>query len=403
MMSLEERFFLSCLKDFISYRKTLKPHEMPDMQRILKIAQKQDMESLIYIQCIDWIGETEVGRKLRQSLINKTYVRENRRALIQEIADACLKEGIDLICMKGAVLEGYYPLGVIRTMGDVDFIVKQEDLDVIDNLMFSLGYKRFIDNHAVWSYHLGIFEFEIHNQMFYEQLTNDVDYIGYFENAWAYQTSGQVFGSTYQNIFVPEENYHFLYLIAHTAKHISNQGCGFRPFLDIAMMINQCNLDWLWIKEELIKLKLYDFTCTCLSFCSWLFDLELPFDTDGLDETFLQNITAKMFRDGLFGLHNDENEIGKTSKDMRRSSSNYLMTSFKLTLQKIFPPYHDMQLIPHYAFVDHRPWLMPAAWVYRWGYCLLHKRHHSIELLKEPFSKRKEIEERETLLEKWGL
>ena len=62
-----------------------------------------------------------------------------------------------------------------------------------------------------------------------------------------------------------------------------------------------------------------------------------------------------------------------------------------------------MQLIPWYAFVDGRPWLLPAAWVYRWGYCLAHKRKHGTALLAEPFTKRETVERRERLIRDWGL
>lgn len=71
----------------------------------------------------------------------------------------------------------------------------------------------------------------------------------------------------------------------------------------------------------------------------------------------------------------------------------------KVTLYKLFPPYGDMQLIPWYSFVDGRPWLLPVAWIYRLFYCLRHKSGHSMALLEEPYTCRREgIKERQAML-----
>ena len=110
-----------------------------------------------------------------------------------------------------------------------------------------------------------------------------------------------------------------------------------------------------------------------------------------------------MFRDGVFGLKNKQNAAAHTAKEVKRAKGPYWLTALDLTRKKLFPPYEDMQLIPWYAFVDGRPWLLPAAWVYRWGYCLAHKRKHGTALLAEPFTKRETVERRERLIRDWGL
>ena len=99
----------------------------------------------------------------------------------------------------------------------------------------------------------------------------------------------------------------------------------------------------------------------------------------------------------------EKNAEGKYAKEIRRSEEGYAQTALKLIIKRLFPPYKDMQLIPWYSWVDGKPWLMPAAWIYRWGYCLIHKRKDSAELLTEPYRKKKEIEKREEYLEHWGL
>ena len=110
-----------------------------------------------------------------------------------------------------------------------------------------------------------------------------------------------------------------------------------------------------------------------------------------------------MFNDGMFGLENEQNEAAHAAKEIKRSKDSYWISAAKLTIHRLFPPYRDMQLVPWYGFLDGRPWLLPAAWVYRWFYTATHKFKQSKELLTEPYTKRKIIEKREKLIRGWGL
>ncbi len=75
-----------------------------------------------------------------------------------------------------------------------------------------------IDRQEVWAYQRPTLMFEIHDTMFYEHLANKVDYRGYFERVW--DSAVSVGG----HAFLPKPELHFLYLMAHTAKHIVNYG-----------------------------------------------------------------------------------------------------------------------------------------------------------------------------------
>ena len=288
-------------------------------------------------------------------------------------------------------------------MGDVDIVVHKNDLGKVDQIMLSLNYDKMIDNHAGWTYWTYQFMFEIHNHMFYEDLSNDIDYVEYFDQVWQHKKHGKVFGIESDNMYIPDEDFHFLYLMTHTAKHILNNGSGFRPFLDMIFMTRECRLNWDLIIPELKKLELYEFTKTCFALCEEWFDVEMPFDKELIDPDFLEKTTSKMFEDGLFGLDNEENIVGSTAKNVERSHHSYVLTSLELTRKRLFPPYRDMQLIGHYKFVDGRPYLLPAAWIYRWIYCLINKPANGFRLLMEPVSKRKEIKKRQHYINDWGL
>ena len=122
-----------------------------------------------------------------------------------------------------------------------------------------------------------------------------------------------------------------------------------------------------------------------------------------LDEKFYQEISAKVVRDGLFGLENEDNVGATEAKVYKQGKGSYFLSMLGHIRHRLFPPYEEMQLIPWYKFVDGRPWLLPVAWIYRWGYCLVKKKDESMDKLLRPYKAKDKIEERIGYINHWGL
>ena len=405
-MTAEKTLLLRCLRDFCHGEKTERPEFPFDGELFFRLSHEQDLAAIVYEQCRAWLDFNSCAGGLKKEFLAAVFCSVNRADMLREIAERFQAEDIPFVCMKGAVYRAYYPIPELRSMGDVDFVIHTEDREKSNRiLMEDMGFQRMINNHAVWTYWFEKFQFEVHDHMFYEHLTSEFDYCAYFDHVWDKKQCGPVFGVTADNLFVPEENFHFLYLMTHTAKHVVSNGMGFRAFLDMVFMARACadKLDWAWLEKELDKMKLLAFTRTCFALCERWFGVKMPLDPGKLDEGFFEEATGKIFQDGVFGLDNEANEGAGSAKEIRRSTLPYGVTALQLTIKKLFPPYEDMQLIPWYSFVDGRPWLLPAAWVYRWGYCLVHKRKTGSAKLTEPFMKKDMIEKREELIQSWGL
>lgn len=403
-MTAEQQFFIQLLSDHIHCRPSYPENNDLDWNKILYYAEDQALPGMIYIQTRDFFREhpgaaPDAAEKLHKGFYSDIYLYANRKAELKEIAGRCRE--VPMALMKGSVVQESYPVPALRSMGDIDIIIYTEDREKTDAVMQAEGYSRMIDNHAVWTYDKEHIEFEIHDHMFYEYLANDIDYRSYFDQVWEHV---HLLNGT-ENIYIPDRNFHFLFLITHLAKHITNKGMGFRAFLDLVFMTQNKGerMDWQWIQSELQKLKLLQFTKTCFAFCQRWFDVNMPIETTGLDERFYKEVSAKMFSDGIFGLENEENIAAHSAKEIKRSKDPYWISALKLTFHRLFPPYRDMQLVPWYQFVDGRPWLLPAAWVYRWFYTAAHKFRQSRDLLTEPYKKRKAIEKRENMIRDWGL
>ena len=395
-MTAEQRFFLALLRDHVNGCTDARLPSGLDWNALYEIAQAQSLTGVVYAQLKALNGHgadipQEAWERFRAAFLGEVYYAANRAAAMRELGEAFEQKNIAYLHFKGWVVKDCWPVPELRTMGDVDLLIHTGDRSESDAALLALGYTKFVDNHAVWTYTRQDEAFELHDHMFYEYLANEVDYRGYFDRAWEFVDTERW------------DSFHFLYVLAHTAKHIINSGIGLRAFLDLGFCLQYWKLDWDWLRTELEGLRLWRFAQTCLALCRALFGQKAPFGVPELETSFLDTVTEKLFRDGTFGLENEQHRAAHAAKEIRRSPLRYEAAAWRLTLYKLFPPYEDLQLIPWYSFVDGRPWLTPAAWLYRWFYVLCHKAEHGASLLTEPFAERERILQRQQYIGDWGL
>lgn len=401
-MTYEQSFFLTCLADHCHGRKTPRPAGIIDLNALYNTATAHSLAGLVYIQCRDWMDERSY---FYTAFLGDVFYSVNRTEMLREISERFERERIPHILMKGAVLRDTWPVPELRSMGDVDLIIHTQDRETSDRIMINdFGCRKMVDNHAVWTYYCGKLEFEVHDHMFYESLANRCDYRKFFDSVWDHVQKESVFGISSEMLYIPDTSFHFLYLMAHTAKHVINKGIGFRSFLDMVFLAHTANeLDWDYMESVLEELQLLDFTRTCFALCEEWFKVQMPLGEKKISHRFFQETTEKVLQDGIFGLDNRQNEAAHSAKELKKSTYPYWISVIILTFQKLFPPYEDMQLIPWYSWVDGKPWLMPLAWIYRWFYCLFHKRKTAFSQLTEPVVKKVIIETREHSIREWGL
>ena len=405
MLSYAQGYFLESLSAFLHSDLPISDGSGKNWDEVFRIANMHSLEGVVYHVNRQYLPE-EIKRKYTKSYASHPVASYQRAAVLSDFFQHLSKRNISVICIKGAVFRDFYAVPELRSMGDIDCVIHSNDRKAVDEILIKeLGFRRFIDNHAVWTYWKGHIFIEIHTHMFYEDLANKVDYCAYYDQIWTHCHAGQVFGIQSENLFVPDEEFHFLYLMTHTAKHILNSGSGFRAYLDMALMVKSAgrHMDWDYIKGELEKLALLEFTEICFSCCERWFHIQMPFSSDHLDLELFNTISEKTFDDGVFGLENPENRPAMSAKYIKRSSAPYYFAAVEKVINKLFPPYEDLQLIPWYSFIDGRPWLLPVVWVYRWGYCIVKKLKHSTDLLSEPFTRKTDILQRQELIKKWGL
>lgn len=397
-MTASDHVFLSLLRDHVQGGcDTTLPEDM-DWDALFRCAEAQSLVGVCYAQLkkLSLNGKNvpdPVLKRFHEGFYSDVWSAANQRAAMAELMPKLKEAGIISLPFKGWVVRQSWPVPELRTMGDIDILIHGEDQKAVDDILVSQGFQRKVDHQAVWSYFSEYLMLEIHNRMLYEHIGNDVDYIGYFDHAWEHASDKL------------DPDFHMLFLITHLAKHIVNCGMGFRGFLDLVFYArgHQSQLHWICISKELEKLKLLRFTETCYAFCLEWFGAEPPIPVKTLDPEFSSSVTEKMFRDGTFGLDNEQNADAKAAREISHSGGSYWSAAIKLTLHRVFPPYEDLQLVPWYAFLDGRPWLLPVAWVYRWYYVLKHKQKKGKAMLLEPYENKSDVRKRQQFIHDWGI
>ena len=388
-MTAEHLFFLNVLSDFLNQRETVVPEKL-DFDQIPAMAKSHQVEGIIYDQLKNQIRPMLLSG-LSQSYAASIFYYTNRRNQLQGIAQRMEKAEIEFFTVKGFHIAGCYPKPFLRTMGDCDIVVHEADKEQVHDIMLSLGYENHLKQDMEWTYFKDSLEFEIHHRLLYDETVNSDSSKRFCDAVWDYVRPME---GTQMEL---DMSYHFVYLLLHLKKHFLNAGIGIRPFMDLYAVARNVTLDLDWIDARLREMDMLPFSQICMTLCSRWFGGLLPFQTE-MDEAFYETATQYILKNGIFGRENAENSENYRMNNLQKRGR------FRMLLGSIFPPYRAMRYVEHYSFLNGRPWLLPAAWIYRFFLHLFRGRlGHGTKLLSSSFVETEKLESRKLMLEQWGL
>ena len=277
---------------------------------------------------------------------------ENMKQLIRQLNES----GIDHLLFKGYMVKDYYPVPELRTFGDIDFLIRLEDRQKSDDLMIQRGFGRKTDWEPVYSYSKNTEYYEIHTDVMEVDVSDKADYKGYFRHIWEHAHLTE--GHTWE--LAPE--YHFLYLLAHIAKHISGSGAGIRMYMDIAAFIMYFGneLDWDYIQRELEILCFKDFANMVLTVVRECFGVESPISLHQIEDQVFEDFMEFTMAAGTFGyVGRDPGVIQLKKQDPSVQSVSRVQTLWA----RLFAPASELE--KRYTYLRGRHWLLPAAWIHR--------------------------------------
>lgn len=372
-MTKEQQFFIQTLNDYINNKQTIVPDGI-DFDEVYTYAKKHQVGGIFYYQTHSAVFESDYYASISY------YV--NRNNVFNQIVTDFDRQ---YFTVKGMDVAECYPVPELRTMGDIDLIVHSEDKEQLHNLMIRKGFVADISDRE-WCYRKNQLLFEVHDRLVYDIQRKTENQSEYFNNCWSYVKNTKL-----------DWNFHFCYLLFHLRKHFINQGVGFRQFLDIAVVANKVNLDWTYVKEQLVLLDMEKFSENIFSLCNKWFGTTIPQRIE-LSESFFEETSKIIFENGVFGFDNSTNQKNVTINYIKREGR---FGTLNKLIKDIFLPYTKMKTIPAYSYLKSKPWLLPFAWLKR----IVSKRKlfNKKRLQTDYFVSPKELEQREEYLNKWGI
>jgi hypothetical protein len=362
------------LKDFLHG----KPSQVEVTDELLIHAKQHEIEGIVYYQ-------TKVPQ-LRQKYFYLVYVYQQRLEADKEIRRLLPYS----FSVKGLHLAKFYPVPYLRTCGDLDLVVPKAKKEQAVSVLEQNGY---VFSHtlsdAEWHFEKNGLDYELHHALLYDEVVNDDQYQEYFSHCWEHVRNGEL-----------DWNFHFLFVFIHFRKHFMNNGVGFRHFLDLAVLVENKEIEWDYIIGELENLGLLPFAKTCYTLIEAWFSIPSPIGTIELAEGFVEQAAGKILVNGVFGFNDESNRgIGVTNSFIQSRHSR-TTTRILLTLSMVFPSYKAMRYVSYYSFVDNRPYLLPVAWIYRW--CTAWKRRGR-NVIGDIYNNDEKIRERTQYLESWNV
>lgn len=293
---------------------------------------------------------------MRKQCLQTIGLSARRAERMNELIEQLNAAGIDHLLLKGFVIRDIYCVPELRTFGDVDFLIRLEDRARCDDLMISSGFKRGTDWEPVFSYEKGIEYYEIHTDIMEVDVSDQADYKGYFKTIWEHTCLRD--GHTW----LPEKEFHLLYLLAHIAKHINGSGAGMRMYLDIALYIKEyrSEIDWKHFRGELEVLKFEKFVNTVFTAVEQWFGVESPIPLSPVNEEVMADFLDFTLDGGIFGFVGLDPGVNDLKKESRGGQD---ANKRKTLLNRIFPPAAKIE--SRYTYLQGRHWLLPVAWVDR--------------------------------------
>jgi len=390
MLRREDKFYIQILKDFIHGDKTTLVENI-DFKIIIDYGKTQNTNGIVFYQCKDFIPK-EYLASANSYYASEIYAYGIQTNLTRTITNKLKENEIDHFVIKGPVVSKYYPINALRTMGDSDIVVKEKDLAKACDIMLELGYKEENSEKEIAFFKDGK-EVEIHTHLIYPSKKRSNEEIELCDRCWNYVKDNNL-----------DETFHFMYLLLHLKKHLYGIGIGIRQFVDLALMMKNCQIDYAFIDQEFTKLNLLKFKNVTLSLISKWFDVGSQLVE--ISDEFYEEATLKILKNGVHGFDNQDNKLndtfmsmsGKDNKLDGRGKGHYLSEMF-------FPKYEVMIKMEKYQFLKDRKYLLPIAWVYRFILSLINNKAFKQikETLTNSFFLNSEMKKRQKERDNWGL
>ncbi len=317
------------------------------IQTILPLARKHQIAPII-LQAMTELTTAEAQMckmQLLQSSARSLSVSESQALEAKALCEAFEEAGVDYAPLKGILIKKYYPVETMRSMADIDILVRREQYHLIEPVMERLGYTFEVERDHEYNWRKINVHAELHKCLI---PSYNEDYYSYYGEGW------QFFRAEQGHRYAMRDEDLFIYLFTHYTKHFRDGGIGIKHLTDLWVFKRaKPKLDETYILSELQKLGLDVFYKNVIATAAYWFE-------DGALTETVERMTHDIISCGAYG----KAELQRKAEALRNAPKQSKHSKLRWTLRKIFLPYKNM--CQKYPFLKYLPFLLPLMWVVRW-------------------------------------
>ena len=338
------------------------PPACENWDKLISLAKFNDLQNLIAEEALKSEHLPESTREMLFNMQMGAVIKDaNQETEVNSVINSFEKNHIKAIMLKGWYLKRLYPRMDLRTMADTDIFIKQSAERKVHELLKLLGYSvvTFGGKKDNVYYKDPVITLEMHKNLFmYEDEWNERFNT---PDSEMYIWNHIVPIDGYQYIYRMDDELFFVYMIAHTAKHLLDDGgIGARAFLDIWIYLREKpDLNFEIIFRDFDKLNLTKFAETAIALSEFWFDKKSA-------STDVEEFGDYILKCGVYG----NSDFFVVNNEVMRDGKQHGKWGY--AFKRAFPTMESMK--HRYPELDKKPWLLPVCYTKRLWYSLAHRK-----------------------------
>lgn len=269
---------------------------------------------------------------------------------------------IPYVIIKGMASSVYYPDELMRLLGDVDFLIREEDMAAVDKILCNDGYvaRKKENSHHV-TYDKDGLRCEMHFMPPGIPTGSAGDIVSEFFNDIIEKS--HVIDTSLGKMSVPSVYHHGLIILLHAIHHLTGDGLGLRHLCDWAVFISSLTKEEFCsvFENSLKSAGLWKIAVILTSVCAEYLGAPFVIYDESLDNELCKKLICDIFSSGNFGQKNADRSheslfIADKKKDNKKHG---LIRNAILAVNEI--------VYSHWRIARRIRLLLPLGWIFFGG------------------------------------
>ncbi|MDO4586348.1 MAG: nucleotidyltransferase family protein [Planctomycetia bacterium] len=346
--------FIYLIQLLISVVRGETPPQNAEMSRsplLFRLAQNHNVANILYdalIKLPDPPSE-KILKRYANEKDRAIYMETMRQIELEKVFERFESERIEYLPLKGYVMRTLYPSVTMRTMSDVDILIKPTSLKAASAILLDEGYqlqKSWINEDTFTKNHISI---DLHNEIWQKEQY----YFPFFKGIWDHSNPQN------ENSFhyLMSWEYFYLFMTSHLTYHYICHGISIRYLLDVWVFIQKqgTTLNWDFVQQQLEEMKIRSFVDKIERLTDIWFE-QKPGDelSDEMTDYILARGTPEM-----------DNFIAANKLLINQNTfSGKERNRFHYILSRLFLPVSSFS--DRYPILKKYPFLIVGFWITRW-------------------------------------